>query len=176
MDETYVRVGGQWKYLYRAVDRDGDTINFLLRAHRDHTAARRFFERAIELHGVPEKITVDKSGSNTVAVQSIRAHSGADIVLRQSKYLNKCRRTRPPGHQVNCATHARFQVLWLCAQAACRHLVASDDRMIPPPAQRAMATRAGATMTEMPGSHAVYVSRPQGVATLITEAAASVSH
>ena len=88
MDETYIKVGGQWKYLYRAVDRAGATIDFVLRAHRDLAAARRFFERAIELHGVPETITIDKSGANTVAIEGIRADSGADIQLRQSKYLN----------------------------------------------------------------------------------------
>jgi len=88
MDETYIKVGGQWKYLYRAVDRTGATIDFLLRAHRDLAAARRFFERAIELHGVPKTITVDKSGANTAAIEGIRADSGADIGLRQSKYLN----------------------------------------------------------------------------------------
>ena len=88
MDETYIKVGGQWKYLYRAVDRDGKTIDFLLRARRDYAAARRFFERAIELHGVPEKITIDKSGANTAAIDGMRADSGADIELRQSKYLN----------------------------------------------------------------------------------------
>jgi putative transposase len=53
MDEPYVKVSGQWKYLYRAVHRDGDTIDFLLRAKRDHSAARAFFEGAIDLHGVP---------------------------------------------------------------------------------------------------------------------------
>ena len=88
IDETYIKVGGQWKYLYRAVDRAGATIDFLLRAHRDLAAARRFFERAIELHGVPETITIDKSGANTAAIEGIRADSGADIQLRQSKYLN----------------------------------------------------------------------------------------
>jgi transposase-like protein len=88
MDETYIKVGGQWKYLYRAVDRTGDTIDFLLRAHRDVAAARQFFKGAIDLHGVPEKITIDKSGSNTAAVHSIRDDSGVDIELRQSKYLN----------------------------------------------------------------------------------------
>ena len=51
MDETYVKVAGQWKYLYRAVDRDGHTIDFLLRAKRDCAAARCFLERAIGLHG-----------------------------------------------------------------------------------------------------------------------------
>jgi len=88
MDETYIKVSGQWKYLYRAVDRDGDTIDFLLRANRDHAAARSFFEQAIGLHGVPEKITIDRSGANTAAIQSIQADSGADIEMRQSKYLN----------------------------------------------------------------------------------------
>ena len=71
IDETYVKVGGQWKYLFRAVDRDGDTVDFLLRAKRDHAAARAFFERAIDLHGVPEKITIDKSGANTASTGSI---------------------------------------------------------------------------------------------------------
>ena len=88
MDETYIKVRGQWKYLYRAVDRVGNTIDFLLRAHRDVAAARQFFKGAIDLHGVPEKITIDKSGSNTAAIQSIRVDSGVDIELRQSKYLN----------------------------------------------------------------------------------------
>ena len=58
VDETYVLVGGQWKYLYRAVDKLGLTVDFLLIAHRDVAAARRFFERAINLHDLPEKITI----------------------------------------------------------------------------------------------------------------------
>ena len=88
MDETYIKVAGEWKYLYRAVDRDGDTIDFLLRAKRDCAAARRFLERAIDLHGMPQKITIDKSGANTAAIEGIRADSGADIKMRQIKYLN----------------------------------------------------------------------------------------
>lgn len=51
-DETDVLVGGQWKYLYRAVDKLGQTVDFLLTAHRDVAAARRFFERAIDQHEV----------------------------------------------------------------------------------------------------------------------------
>lgn len=88
MDKTYVKVGGQWRYLYRAVDKDGDTVDFLLRAKRDHAAARTFFERAMDLHGVPEKITIDKSGANTAAITSIQADSGLPFEMRQSKYLN----------------------------------------------------------------------------------------
>ena len=73
MDETYVKISGQWNYLYRAFDRDGDTVDFLLRAKRNHAAARAFFECAIDLHGVPEKITIDQSGANTAAITSIQA-------------------------------------------------------------------------------------------------------
>lgn len=104
VDETYILVGGQWKYLYRAVDRMGQTVDFLLTARRDEAAARRFFEQAINLHDVPEKITVDKSGANTAAVRGLIEDSGLDMELRQSKYLNNIveqdhqavkRRTRP---------------------------------------------------------------------------------
>jgi transposase-like protein len=88
MDETYILVCGHWKYLYRVVDRAGETVDFLLTAKRDVAAARRFLERAIDLNGVPAKITIDKSGANTAAIEGLRADSGADIELRQSKYLN----------------------------------------------------------------------------------------
>ena len=73
MDETYIKVSGQWKYLYRAVDRAGDTVDFLFTAKRDTAAARRFLERAINLPDVPEKITIDKSGANTAAIESVKA-------------------------------------------------------------------------------------------------------
>jgi len=88
MDETYIKVHGQWKYLYRAVDREGETIDFLLRAKRDCAAARRFLEQAIALHGEPEKITIDKSGANTAAIESYNADHRTDIELRRCKYLN----------------------------------------------------------------------------------------
>ena len=60
----------------------------MLRAKRDHAAARAFFDRALDLHGVPEKITIDKSGANTAAIVSIQADSGLPIEMRQWKYLN----------------------------------------------------------------------------------------
>jgi pimeloyl-ACP methyl ester carboxylesterase len=55
------------------------------------------------------------------------------------------------------------------------YLVVTDDRMIPPPAQRAMSERAGSTVTEVPGSHSIYLSQPAAVAGLITQAAEAVS-
>jgi putative transposase len=88
VDETYIKVNGQWKYLYRSVDRLGQTVDFPLTARRDMAAARRFFKRAIDLHDIPEKITIDKSGANTAAVHALIEDCGASIELRQSKYLN----------------------------------------------------------------------------------------
>jgi putative transposase len=88
MDETYIRVKGQWKYLYRAVDKQGQTIDFLLTAHRDRKAAQRFLRKAIRSHGVPEKVTIDQSGANTAAIESYNAEQATAIELRQVKYLN----------------------------------------------------------------------------------------
>jgi putative transposase len=88
MDETYIKVKGQWKYLYRAVDKEGKTVDFLLRAHRDKAAARRYFEKAIDQNGAPETVTVDKSGANLAALQSINAERETPIKVRQNKYLN----------------------------------------------------------------------------------------
>ncbi|KAA0997362.1 IS6 family transposase [Paraburkholderia panacisoli] len=104
MDETCIRVKGEWRYLYRAVDKDGNTIDFLLRAHRDKTAARRYFEKSIAQNGAPETVTIDKSGANLTALDAINADREKPIKIRQSKYLNNLveqdhraikRRTRP---------------------------------------------------------------------------------
>ncbi|WP_429347740.1 IS6 family transposase [Paraburkholderia sp. Clong3] len=88
MDKTYIKVRGQWKYLYRAVDKAGKTVDFLLRAHRDRAAARRYFEKSIDQNGEPETITVDKSGANLAALQAINAERKTPIKVRQVKYLN----------------------------------------------------------------------------------------
>ena len=88
MDETYIKVAGQWKYLYRAVDKAGNTVDFLLTAKRDKAVAQSYLERAINLHGLPEKTTIDKSGVNTAAIRTVNQDACLDIELRQSKYLN----------------------------------------------------------------------------------------
>ena len=64
MDETYIKVKGQWLYLYRAVDKEGQTVDFMLSEKRDEPAARAFFNKAIGACGLPDKVTMDKSGAN----------------------------------------------------------------------------------------------------------------
>ena len=88
MDETYVKVKGAWKYLYRAVDKAGATVDFLLTAKRDCRAALRFLRKAIRHNDTPEKITIDRSGANTAAVESHNTETEAGIEMRQIKYLN----------------------------------------------------------------------------------------
>ena len=88
MDETYIKINGQWKYLYRAVDKEGQTVDFLLTAKRDKTAAMRFFDKAVLLNGLPGKIAMDKSGANKAAIDQIIEDKGLSIVVRQVKYLN----------------------------------------------------------------------------------------
>ena len=87
MDETYIRVKGQWCYLYRALDKTGQTIDFLLTEYRDTEAALRFLT-AIRRHGVPEKITTDGSEANAAAIREYNEAHGTAIEIRQVKYLN----------------------------------------------------------------------------------------
>jgi putative transposase len=93
MDETYIKVRGEWTYLYRAVDRDGKTLDFMLSERRDTAAARRFFKRAVGTNGVPDRIAIDKSGANMAGLQSLNVilkftGAGRIIKVTQSKYLN----------------------------------------------------------------------------------------
>jgi putative transposase len=88
LDETYIKVKGQWCDLYRAVDKHGQTIDFLLTEHRDAEAALRFLEKAIRRHGVPETITIDGSDANEAAIKRYNAEPGTTIHIRQVKYLN----------------------------------------------------------------------------------------
>lgn len=71
MDETYIKVKGEWVYLYRAVDKLGKTLDFMLSRKRNKTAATRFFARALEVNGLPRKIVIDKSGANTAGITAI---------------------------------------------------------------------------------------------------------
>ncbi|MFL9913246.1 IS6 family transposase [Paraburkholderia sp. RL17-337-BIB-A] len=104
VDETYIKIKGHWKYLYRAVDKAGQTVDFLLRAHRDKPAAQRYFEKSIDQNGEPKTVTIDKSGANLAALEALNAERDTPIEIRQNKYLNNIikqdhraikRRTRP---------------------------------------------------------------------------------
>jgi putative transposase len=82
MDETYIRVKGEWRYLYRAVDTQGQTIDFLLTEQRAQEAALRFLRKAIRRPGGPEKITIDGSEANAVAIKGYNEEHGTALIIR----------------------------------------------------------------------------------------------
>ena len=86
----YLRVKGKWAYLYSAVDSTGQTVDFLWSEHRDIVTAKRFFARAIEKRGVPEKITLDGYAASHVVVAQLQAEKilPANLPVRTNKYLN----------------------------------------------------------------------------------------
>ena len=97
VDETYIKVRGQWMYLYRAIDSVGDTVEFWFSANRDLPSAKRFLRKALERHGRPERVVIDGSQTNREAIVSCDAenrlqdrsrHGAKPIRIRQSQYLN----------------------------------------------------------------------------------------
>lgn len=93
MDETYIKVKGEWAYLYRAVDKHGKTLDFMLSKKRNKAAAIRFFARALEVNGLPRKIVIDRSGANTAGINEInrmlrRFGCPIPIEMVRIKYLN----------------------------------------------------------------------------------------
>jgi putative transposase len=88
MDETYIKVKGQWRYLYRAVDKQGNTADFLLTKRRQRISAQSFLIKAIQWDGVPEIINIDKSGSKIHAIRVYNKRCYTSIEIRQRKYLN----------------------------------------------------------------------------------------
>src|SRR5271156_648553 len=91
VDETYVKIRGQWVYLYRAVDRAGKTVDFRLSTRRDVAAAKAFFRKAVKNQGLtPTTITLDGYAASHCAVCEMIADGqlAADTKLRSSKYLN----------------------------------------------------------------------------------------
>jgi putative transposase len=136
MDETYIKVKGQWRYLYRAVDKHGQTIDFLLTAHRDELAAKRFLMQAIRRNGVPETITIDGSEANAAAIRTYNQEHGTTITIRQVKYLNNLveqdhravkRITRPMlGFKAFAAAHATLVGIELMHMLKKRQLVIEE--------------------------------------------------
>jgi transposase-like protein len=92
VDETYIKVKGQWMYLYRAVDSEGNTIDFYLSKSRNHKAAKRFFKKALQSFHVskPRVITVDKNPAYPIAIEQLKKEKSIPdgMQLRQQKYLN----------------------------------------------------------------------------------------
>src|SRR5580698_5999975 len=91
VDETYVKIRGRWVYLYRAVDRDGKTVDFRLSTRRDVAAAKAFFRKAIKAQGaLPRTITLAGYAASHRAVRDMQAGGQlpAETKLRSSKYLN----------------------------------------------------------------------------------------
>ena len=91
VDETYLKVRGRWVYLYRAVDRDGDTVDFRLSPTRDVAAAKAFFRKALRTQKrAPVSITSDGYAASHRAVHEVRREDEEwkNTKLRSSKYLN----------------------------------------------------------------------------------------
>ena len=86
LDKTYVKVGGQWRYLYRAIDRDGNLLDSMLSEHRDREAARRFLRQLLEVNGRrPLRITTDHHSAYRKAIRWI---VGRRVLHRTNQYLN----------------------------------------------------------------------------------------
>jgi transposase-like protein len=97
VDETYIKVRGRWMYLYRAIDRGGDTVEFWLSERRNLAAAKRFLRKALKRHGRPERVVIDGSQTNREALLSCDTTNRLQdrsrrklkpIRIRQSAYLN----------------------------------------------------------------------------------------
>jgi putative transposase len=93
MDETYIKVKGRWCYYYRAIDKCGATLDFMLSTNRDEVAATRFFKQSIESNGIPVKVVIYKSGANYAGLMNINTllfffGSTCFIDILRVKYLN----------------------------------------------------------------------------------------
>jgi len=87
-DETYIKVKGEWRYYYRAVDKQRNTVDFLLAAKRDTNAAARFLNKSISRDGQPSMINIDKSGANKAGTNRFNQENHRRVKIRQCKYLN----------------------------------------------------------------------------------------
>ena len=88
LDETYIKVKGKWTYYYRAVDKQGFTIDFFLSERRNKTAAKRFLAKGIKRNSKPSIINIDKSGANTAGIIKYNKIKRKRIKIRRCKYLN----------------------------------------------------------------------------------------
>jgi transposase-like protein len=107
-DETYIRVRGRWTYLYRAVDKQGRTVDFLLSERRDVAAAKRFFRKAMENHATPRVITLDAYAASHRAISGRATAPGSDTL---QSIPEQCCRARPSPNQTEDTADARVQAI-----------------------------------------------------------------
>ena len=121
IDETYIKVRGRWMYLYRAIDSNGDTVEFLFSEKRNLTAAKRFLRKALKRHGRPERIVIDGSQTNREAILSCDTTDRLQdrsrrklkpIRIRQSPYLNnRIEQDHRRVKRVRCSVSSPWTVL-----------------------------------------------------------------
>jgi hypothetical protein len=111
MDETYVKARGQWVYLYRAVDKAGQTVDFYLSRQRDVNAAKAFLRQAMKQQRIPTKITLDAYAASHRAVADLKQAGELPkrVKVRSSKYLNKPHRTGSSAREAAAWPDARTE-------------------------------------------------------------------
>ena len=107
--ETYIRVRSQWKYLYRAVDKQGNTVDFLLSEHRDIAAAKQFFIRAIGKHAAPEKVTLDGYAATHTAIGELQEEAATEFNYSNKQVPQQPDRAGSSSGEAAGISDARFQ-------------------------------------------------------------------
>ena len=133
VDETYIPVRGRWHYLYRAVDKQGNTVDFLLRPDRGIAAAQAFFRQALASHPRgPRKVTIDGHVPSRRALWRLRREHPLwrKVEVRTCKYLNK-RRAGPPGDQATLCIDDGVQIVPQRVDHACGSRAGSSDSQAP---------------------------------------------
>jgi putative transposase len=93
IDEADIKVKGRWTYYYRGIDNKGQSLDFMFSERRNMAAARRFFEGGFGTNGVPDRVVIDKSGTNLTGLENVNVilrltGSGSTIKILEVKYLN----------------------------------------------------------------------------------------
>ena len=109
MDETYIKVKGQWRSLYRAVDKHGQTIDFLLTEQRDTEAALRCLKKAMRRNGLPETITIEGSDANEAAIKRYNQEHDTEYYHPSGEILQQHRGTRSSGREAGDTAHVGVQ-------------------------------------------------------------------
>jgi transposase-like protein len=112
-DETSIKVNGRWTYLYRAVDTQGHTVDFLLSEKRDVAAAKRFFRKAMKNQATPRVITLDAYVASQRAITELKSAGTMPhrVRIRSSKYLNNYCGAGSSPNQAAHTTNARIEAI-----------------------------------------------------------------